>query len=128
MAAAAAADGAQQQRAASPPSTAASSKGGAGVLGEVEAIALRQRRARFREHCNQWAAALGQCAVRVWHLQRVLAKQVDAVTNERFLDVLLRSGPSSSLLLLLSLLLLSLLLLLLLLLLSSSSSSSSRVS
>lgn len=74
-----------------PPATATAK------TGEVEAIALRQRRARFREHCERWAAVLGQCAVRVWHLQRVLQKQVDAVSNERFLDVVLQSGASSPL-------------------------------
>ena len=101
VAAAAAADGAQQQRASSsssPPTTkggagsGASGSGGSGMLSEVEAIALRQRRARFREHCDAWAGALCRCAARVWHLQGVLQKQVDAVTNERFLDVLLQSG------------------------------------
>lgn len=105
VAAAAAADGAQQQRASaasssSPPTTKGGGGGGgssgagsgSGMLSEVEAIALRQRRARFREHCDAWAGALCQCAARVWHLQGVLHKQVDAVTNERFLDVLLRSG------------------------------------
>lgn len=65
-------------------------------MSEVEAIALRQRRARFREHCDKWATALCQCAARIWHLQRVLLKQVDAVTNERFLDVLLQSGRCCS--------------------------------
>lgn len=96
---AAAGEGPSPSSSSSQPASSAAAKtggvsggSGSGVLGQVEAIALRQRRARFREHGERWAAALGQCAVRVWHLQRVLHKQVDAVSNDRFLDVVLQSG------------------------------------
>ncbi len=90
MASAAAADargggGSSSSWSSSPTGASASGRG------EIEAIALRQRRARFREHCDQWATVLYQCAVKVWHLQRVLHKKVDATSNEGFLDVVLRS-------------------------------------
>jgi len=85
---------------ASPPSSSSSSSSssptGASASGrtstaELEAIALRQRRARFRDHCDNWATALYGCAIKIWHLQRVLHKKVDATTNEGFLDVVLQS-------------------------------------
>jgi hypothetical protein len=86
---------------ASPPSSSSSSSSSSSPTGasasgrastaELEAIALRQRRARFRDHCDKWATVPYQCAIKIWHLQRVLHKKVDATTNEGFLDVVLQS-------------------------------------
>jgi len=74
----------------SPPASTATSQRQGG--GEMEAIALRQRQVRIRDHCDRWATVLLQSSLKVWSLQRALHMKTDAATNQDLLSIVLQSS------------------------------------
>ena len=53
---------------------------------EMEAVAIRQRRARVRDHCDKWAAAIYDCAIKVSVF--VLTSQTCPISGSKDLDLL----------------------------------------